>query len=323
MSVKSGQPITWEFVTSDPSTGAATDADSTPTCVLSVNGTDNGATVIVTKKATGHYKAALTLPTLSAGDSCVLWASATVGGVVGRGIVWQDVADTKRISDLNDLAAGAAMTLTGAYDAAKTAAQTGEAASAVATLHDFNPASEAVTVAGYAAGQSPAEQVRAELTTELARIDVAISTRLAATGYTAPPSTTAIAAAVATALGALTVEVTSPVAGSGEVTIYQGDDYHSDEARQLSFTIADANHLLALDEDGAKAYFKCVQATWEADSITQTDAGWLVLFGPTAAQTAELTHSQDYELEVLSGNGHVITRSTGTLTLIRDIPAFA
>jgi hypothetical protein len=45
-----------------------------------------------------------------------------------------------------------------------------------------------------------AAQIRTELATELARLDVAVSTRLATAGYTTPPTTSQIAAAVEAAL---------------------------------------------------------------------------------------------------------------------------
>jgi hypothetical protein len=118
MSVKSAQAVTVDFTTADPTTGAAADADSTPTATLVINGTDNAATVTVTNKATGVYKAAVTLPTLTAGDVVSVRVAATVATVAGVGVVWTDVADTKRVSDLNDFD-GTGATLTAAYDHAK------------------------------------------------------------------------------------------------------------------------------------------------------------------------------------------------------------
>lgn len=90
MSVISGQTITDEFVTSSFTTGAATDADSTPTGVLYLNGTANGASVTVTNLATGLYKFAVTLPTLAQGDCVSVVISATVGSVAAKGVVWSD-----------------------------------------------------------------------------------------------------------------------------------------------------------------------------------------------------------------------------------------
>lgn len=102
--IKSEQAIVIEFETANPTTGAAADADSTPTGTLSVNGTDNAATVTVTKKATGSYKAAVTIPAgLTAGDSVALRINATVATVAGVKTVWSDFVDTKRFADLQDV----------------------------------------------------------------------------------------------------------------------------------------------------------------------------------------------------------------------------
>ncbi len=54
-----------------------------------------------------------------------------------------------------------------------------------------------------------ASAVRSELTTELARLDAAISTRLAASGYTTPPTAAAIATAVNSALDRTGYSLTS------------------------------------------------------------------------------------------------------------------
>src|SRR6185369_12742336 len=85
--------IATEFITSDPSTGGAANADSTPTGTLVVNAVDNGAVVTVTNVDTGRYKAAFTLPTLSVGDRVELSMSATVGGTTGKAIVWRETKD--------------------------------------------------------------------------------------------------------------------------------------------------------------------------------------------------------------------------------------
>lgn len=93
MSVRTGQSLTVDFTTRNPSTGAAADASSTPTGTLVINGTDNGATVTVTNKATGVYKAAVTVPTLSAGDVVQVRIAATVSGVSDNEVVFEDTCD--------------------------------------------------------------------------------------------------------------------------------------------------------------------------------------------------------------------------------------
>jgi len=137
MSVKSGQAITRIFTTQHPATKAPTDADATPTGTLYVNGTANAATVTVTNITTGVYQAAVTLPALTAGDSVDLRIAATVATVTGTEVIWADTADTKRVSDLNDIAAGAQMDLVNAPNAtALTAIKTAmeAAGSTLATL---------------------------------------------------------------------------------------------------------------------------------------------------------------------------------------------
>lgn len=93
MTVQSAQSVTVEFTTRRFDTGASTNADSTPTGTLIVNGTDNAASVTVTNVTTGRYKAAVTLPTLAYGDICELAISATVNSVSDKAIVWRDTKD--------------------------------------------------------------------------------------------------------------------------------------------------------------------------------------------------------------------------------------
>lgn len=119
MTVKSGQSLAGSFVTRD-SVGALSTATVGPVGYLYVNGVVNAATVTIT--GSNPYKFAVTLPTLAAGDKVDIYITATVDTVATGALVFSDMADTKRVSDLNDIAAGAAMALTSAYDAAKNAA---------------------------------------------------------------------------------------------------------------------------------------------------------------------------------------------------------
>lgn len=103
MSLKSGQSLIVDFTTQNAS-GAATDADATPVGTLVINGTDDAATVTVTNKSTGSYKAAVTLPALGAGDGVQLRIAATIGGTAAKAIIFQGVADTQRASDVKTAA---------------------------------------------------------------------------------------------------------------------------------------------------------------------------------------------------------------------------
>ena len=99
MSVKSQQSVTVEFTTAHPTTGAPTSGDTTPTGILFVDGVANAAAVTVTNITTGVYKAAVTLPTLTAGQVVGIRITAVVATVSGTSVVWQDTADTALPSD--------------------------------------------------------------------------------------------------------------------------------------------------------------------------------------------------------------------------------
>jgi hypothetical protein len=114
---KTGETVTVDFCTQTPGTGAATNADSTPTATLVLNGTDNAASVTVTNKATGVYKASVVLPAVTDGDTLRLRVTAVVGGVTGKAVVWGGEGTAKRVAELHDLAAGAPMDLVNAPNA--------------------------------------------------------------------------------------------------------------------------------------------------------------------------------------------------------------
>jgi hypothetical protein len=131
---------------------------------------------------------------------------------------------------------------------------------------------------------------------------------------------TAIALAITTALGSLSVTVASPVGSGGIITVHAGDDYLDAEGRAIAFTIADATHTYLLDDGTAAVLFKSAQATWTATSITSTATGYIVLFEPDAEDTAALTYKQTYEVEATLTSGSVVTLCTGNLVVVRDIP---
>jgi len=248
MSVKSGQAITVLFSTANASTGAAADASSTPTGTLYVNGTANGATVTVTNITTGLYKAALTLPSLTAGDVVSLRVTATVATVAGEGVVWQDVADTVRLSDVPAVnvtkVKDASLTETGAgYLAAAlsklldvavpvlTAASVNQTGDNYARLGAPTGASVSADVAAVKAQTAAIEADTQDLQTQvgtdgvgltaigdarLANLDATVSSRLASGSYTVPLDATATQAAAAAALAAYDpptlAELTSAVA---------------------------------------------------------------------------------------------------------------
>ncbi len=95
--LKSGGSYYGEFITSRADTGAATDADSTPTATATKNGTDDGTfSLTVTKIDTGRYKITGTVPAYTAGDIVQISAAATVNSVAGKGIVDEFVVVSAR-----------------------------------------------------------------------------------------------------------------------------------------------------------------------------------------------------------------------------------
>lgn len=191
MTVKSAQSVTVEFTTANPLSLAASNADALPTGTLYVNGTANAATITVTNITAGVYKAAVTLPAVSAGDVVGMRISATVAGVAGEGIVWQETADTAHVSDTFARIGAPA----GASLAADVATRMPSGTVTVGTNNDKTGYSGTATnmVAAAPTASQNATQVRTELSAEMARLDAAVSTRFATTGYAAPPSVAGLA----------------------------------------------------------------------------------------------------------------------------------
>jgi hypothetical protein len=92
LSVRSGDIITIDFPVN--TTSGPANADSAPAGKLVVNGVDQATpSVTISNKATGLYKASVTLPTLTRGDCVQIRIAATIGGVPSNAYIWQDRAD--------------------------------------------------------------------------------------------------------------------------------------------------------------------------------------------------------------------------------------
>jgi hypothetical protein len=104
MSFKPSDSYSKEFVTSSPTTGAATNADATPVATADLDGSGTGTMALtVTNLDTGRYKVTGTIPAGRVrGDVLNVSVAATVGGVAGKAIVDTQVLDSKRVGDLND-----------------------------------------------------------------------------------------------------------------------------------------------------------------------------------------------------------------------------
>jgi len=255
----------------------------------------------------------------AAGGSGDPWATA-VPGAYGAGTAGNIVGNLNDVSS-SDVQTAAAAALT-AYDPPTRTEATADKDEVLAALPAEAPS--AATVADAVWDEATADHAIAGSTGEA----------ITAAGVAGDPWTAALPGDYAdgtagailpdlqsglTALGASSVTVTNPVADSGDVTLYQGDDYAADDGRSLTFAVADATHALGLDTATVK--LKATQATWEAASVTSTDDGYTVAFEPTAAQTAALTtRQQSYELEATLASGRVVTLAIGTLTVRHDIP---
>jgi len=119
------------------------------------------------------------------------------------------------------------------------------------------------------------------------------------------------------ALDGYTVTVVSPVADSGTVTLYAGDDYDDTHGRALTFSLAVSG---VPDLTAATVVMKTQESSWTATSCTSDGTDWTVLFEPTAADTAALGNlRQTYEVEATLSDGDVATLVTGTLVVARDV----
>ena len=90
MSVWTGDVVVVRFSTSHPTTGAAQDADVLPVGTLVVAGAAMADVVTVADVGIGLCTASVTMPTVVAGQRAQLQIAATVAGVAGVGIVWDD-----------------------------------------------------------------------------------------------------------------------------------------------------------------------------------------------------------------------------------------
>ena len=85
--VSLGDTIYLHFGTSSATTGAATNADSTPAVTVAEDGVDMAYAPVVTNVATGLYMVAIVASSgngFEAGRRYSVYAAATVGGIVGR-----------------------------------------------------------------------------------------------------------------------------------------------------------------------------------------------------------------------------------------------
>jgi hypothetical protein len=101
-----GDSIVLDFCTHSLSTGALSDADSTPTCEVYEGTNDTPiATPTVTKRTahTGHYRVTVATAAFTVGNSYIVAVQVVMGGITKKKPIAQFTVDSKRLATLNDI----------------------------------------------------------------------------------------------------------------------------------------------------------------------------------------------------------------------------
>lgn len=169
-----------------------------------------------------------------------------------------------------------------------------------------------------------------------ANLDAAVSTRASAAALSplsnldAAISSRATVAAITAALSPSTITVTSPVAASGNVTVYQGDDQQAVDSRSLDWSVSNWPDLTGASVALVGQFEANPAVTLLATGSVTTPSG----SGKTVR--VELTHDQTdalrpgtWKIQVVAtlASGHVATLVGGTdddpvtLTVVRRLGA--
>ncbi len=222
------------FTTQRSDTGAAADADATPSATATCNGADDsGFTLTVTNLATGRYKVAGTIPSgYAAGDVVQISVTATVNSVSGVAVIDSFIVDDKRLADLAD------------FDPTSTGVNVVSWAGAAVSL---GAASELPAVDAQALSDSSA--AAAAVAANIDYLDAAVSSR---STFDATGDEVLVGSLTAGALGQFLVTNTGYTIGDGEAfpqsvmrllldnTAAPGQDWNADERAQI-------RHRLGLD----------------------------------------------------------------------------
>lgn len=223
--VSLGDSVWLHFGTSSTTTGAAANADSTPTVTVAEDGTDMGYAPTVTNVATGLYKVQIDATAgngFEAGRRYSVYAVATVGGVTGRdGIGEFEVLAT----DLNTGVAsvtGAVGSVTGAVGSVTSAVTVGTInanavnASALAADAVTEIQSGLATSAALATVQADTDDIQTRLPAALVggRMDVSVGAMQADTITAAAIAAGAIGSSEAPLLANLDATVSSRLAAA-------------------------------------------------------------------------------------------------------------
>jgi hypothetical protein len=158
MSVYPGDSVTVDFTVHD-TTGELSDADSLPVGTLIQNGTDTAVTVTVTNKATGRYKAQVTIPdTYVAGDEVQIYIAATVNTLDGGRNIWEKTLEpiinvSGSVDDASPLAAdfdgdSALSSIDNAFDGAQLVFTSGALMGIARMISDYTGASRNISFTG-------------------------------------------------------------------------------------------------------------------------------------------------------------------------------
>ncbi|MCL5265192.1 MAG: hypothetical protein M1343_08385 [Chloroflexi bacterium] len=283
----------------------------------------NTATTTPTELGLGYYYLPLTAAELNPDNSqypVIIVCHDAVGAQ------WDDqsIVIWTRDVDMDDVM------LAGSYVAPPTVA-------AIRTEMDMNSADLNAIIAYVDELESRLTAARAPLLDNLSNLDAMISSRLASAAYITPPTVSAIAdqvwdeaaadhniagtagAAIAKILaGGSTIMVTSPVASNGDIEIYQGADYATQENRALEWTdptgaawpdLTNATVTVHIGESFSKA----------ATVITPTGANKKVRLDLAAADTAALrARTYGLYIEALLANNHQIPLLVGSATVLQS-----
>ncbi len=342
--VKSAQAVTATFVTSAPTTGAATNADSLPTGTLYVNGAADGATVTVTNITTGRYKAAVTLPSLAAGDVVDLHIAATVSTVAGGGIVWSAIGDTKRTSDTlsSDVVAisgdsAAADNLEAAADGSGYNLGGGSVVAASVTGAVGSVAAGGITASSIAADAIGASELAADAVAEI-QSGLATSSALSTLSTTVSGLAAAVWAYATRTLTQGAASVVAAVTGSS-VTVYRGTRWSIPLTGLPSNTGYTSILFSVKPDDGLDSaaictvrknasgtgdgliYFTGATVVAAQASITVVSATALTIIVEAATTVYASPGSWRYGIKYLDASGYPSQASIGgVLTVVADIP---
>jgi hypothetical protein len=127
------------------------------------------------------------------------------------------------------------------------------------------------------------------------------------------------------AIGTVSVTVTSPVAESGDIELYESADYDAEDSRQVDIDIATSG---VPDLTGATVTMRTRDVTWTAVSVTAVTVDavdyWRVRFEYDADDTAALTASQGYQLwATLAVSERAVPLVRGMIELVPAIPVVA